>query len=61
MAMTPKTKRNKALYADYKQGMLGVDMVAKYRISSTMIYRIVDKMKRADKRERSINQAKRLE
>lgn len=53
MAVNEKVKRNKAIYNDWKQGMLGVDMVAKYRISSTMIYRIVDRMRERDRLAKS--------
>lgn len=45
-APTPKVKRNKQVYNDWKNGMSAVDMVAKYRITSTRIYKIVENEKK---------------
>jgi len=46
--MKPKTERNEEMYKDWKAGMLGVDMVAKYRVSSANIYKIVARMKQKE-------------
>jgi Mor family transcriptional regulator len=46
-AHNAKTERNKQIYKDWKSGMLGVDMVAKYRISSQAIYNIVKRIELA--------------
>jgi len=35
------TERNKELYDDYKSGTSIVDLVVKYRITSTRIYQII--------------------
>ena len=36
-----KVERNKALYNDFKTGLSIVDLVAKYRINSSVIYDII--------------------
>ncbi len=41
-----KVERNQELLNDYAQGMFIVDMVAKYRISSTRIYKILKSAKK---------------
>jgi Mor family transcriptional regulator len=36
-----KTERNQALYNDFKTGLSVVDLVAKYRIDSSVVTRII--------------------
>lgn len=44
-----KTDRNTELYKDYKKGMMIIDIVAKYRITSTRIYQIVNQMEKIER------------
>ena len=37
----PKTERNQALYNDFKTGLSVIDLVAKYRIDSSVVTRII--------------------
>jgi Mor family transcriptional regulator len=45
-APNAKTERNLEIYKDYQDGMLGVDMVVKYRISTQAIHKIIERVKR---------------
>lgn len=46
---TEKKERNQALYTDFKSGkFMIIDLVAKYRISTSRIYQIVNRMQRKD-------------
>ena len=44
----PKTERNEALYNDWKTGMIVVDLVAKYRIDSSVVTRIINRQRLLD-------------
>jgi Mor family transcriptional regulator len=44
-----KIERNTALYADYQLGMKVIDLVAKYRIDSSVVTRIINRMKNRDR------------
>ena len=39
------TERNTALISDYKSGVAIIDLIAKYRLSSTRIFRIIQRAK----------------
>lgn len=41
-----KKQRNADLYKDYNDGMMIIDMVAKYRITSARIYAIINQIEK---------------
>ena len=45
----PKTERNQALYNDSKTGLSVVDLVAKYRIDSSVVTRIINREKNKER------------
>ncbi|MBI5357203.1 hypothetical protein HZB78_06365 [Candidatus Collierbacteria bacterium] len=45
-----KPERNKLLYQDYQSKMSLVDLVTKYRVAPSNIYRVVNIMKREERR-----------
>jgi hypothetical protein len=55
-----KIERNQALYNDYKTGMIVIDLVAKYRIDSSTITRIINRYKRMEAQGLTINPAGKL-
>jgi len=44
----PKTERNEALYNDWKTGSSVIDLVAKYRIDSSVVTRIINRQRLLD-------------
>ena len=47
---TPKTKRNKELFEDYRTGVSMLDIQNKYQLSQTRVYAIVSKFKKKGKK-----------
>lgn len=46
-----KPERNKSLYQDYQSKMSLVDLVTKYRITPPNIYRVINIIKREERRD----------
>lgn len=49
-----KADRNKQLYRDYKSKMSLVDLVIKYRVTIPNIYRVVNIMKREERKNPTV-------